>query len=72
MLIIHTLDANNKSIAKQDVEEVSTNPQEQVAFSIQEAKVLLHSEDFQGKNVAVMQDKDRLVWQTYYGLTRSK
>jgi hypothetical protein len=69
-MIIQTLDAKKAVIATVEVEEVSTNPREQVHWAVECARDLLHSPDFKNKggaNVRVM-DKDRLIWMTYHGM----
>ena len=67
-MIIQTLDSKKAIIATVEVEEVSTNPGEQVKFAVECAKDVLHAPGFKtkgGKNVRVA-DGEKTIWQSYY------
>jgi hypothetical protein len=69
-MVIQTLDAKKVVIATMEVEEVSTNPSEQVKWAMECALDVLHDPKFKdngGRNVRVMSG-DKLIWMSYYGM----
>jgi hypothetical protein len=69
-LVIQTLDHKSVVLTSLPVEQGELNNLQLVDEAIKQAKTLLHSDGFGGKNVRVAYG-DQTVWQSYYGLTRS-